>query len=193
MQASGLPAVSLQFGAWAGSGMASQHASTALRMERMGLPLLAPAAAIQALESAVRGVSGFVTGMPVLPRASTAPGLVPTLRAPGMATAVPRSEYGSGSAAVLSVNWSVFLRGLSQAAATSPFFARFSHLFEPAGAHSEPSRRPALPAPELGTVYLSTDPSAACAKDEATLREVSALVAESVKNITGKGRLTDKV
>ena len=174
--------------------MASQHASTALRMERMGLPLLAPTDAIQALEAAVRAVSGFSTGIPVQLKAPTAPpSLVPALQASIMAKPAPGSRYGSGSVAVLSVHWPVFLKGLSLAAATSPFFASFSHLLGPRP-RLEASRHPGPPAPEPGTISFSADPPpATAAKDEAALKEVSALVAESVKNITGKGRLTDKL
>jgi acyl carrier protein len=47
--ASGLPVSSIQWGAWAGAGMAAAHSSTAARMQRMGLQLLQPDTACDAL------------------------------------------------------------------------------------------------------------------------------------------------
>jgi acyl carrier protein len=49
-QVCGLPAVSVQWGAWSGAGMASGDAQTAARVERMGMSLISPAAGLAALE-----------------------------------------------------------------------------------------------------------------------------------------------
>ncbi len=48
---SGLPALSIQWGAWAGAGMASAHGSTAARMERLGVSALQPSQALTALNA----------------------------------------------------------------------------------------------------------------------------------------------
>jgi NADPH:quinone reductase-like Zn-dependent oxidoreductase/acyl carrier protein len=49
-QVCGLPAVSVQWGAWSGGGMAASDAQTAARVERMGMSLISPAAGLAALE-----------------------------------------------------------------------------------------------------------------------------------------------
>jgi hypothetical protein len=59
LAACGLPAVSLQWGAWAGGGMAAADAQTAARVERMGMSLISPAAGLAALE----GVLGQLGGL----------------------------------------------------------------------------------------------------------------------------------
>jgi hypothetical protein len=50
LAACGLPAVSVQWGAWADGGMAAADAQTAARVERMGMSLISPAAGLAALE-----------------------------------------------------------------------------------------------------------------------------------------------
>jgi acyl carrier protein len=50
LSAAGLPAVSVQWGAWSGGGMAASDAQTAARVERMGMSLISPAAGLAALE-----------------------------------------------------------------------------------------------------------------------------------------------
>jgi hypothetical protein len=59
LAACGLPAVSVQWGAWAGGGMAAADAQTAARVERMGMSLISPAAGLAALE----GVLGQLGGL----------------------------------------------------------------------------------------------------------------------------------
>jgi hypothetical protein len=49
--------VSVQWGAWAGGGMAAADAQTAARVERMGMSLISPAAGLAALESALSSIS----------------------------------------------------------------------------------------------------------------------------------------
>jgi hypothetical protein len=60
LSAAGLPAVSLQWGAWSGGGMAASDAQTAARVERMGISLISPAAGLAALEGVLGrlGASG---------------------------------------------------------------------------------------------------------------------------------------
>jgi acyl carrier protein len=48
----GLPALSIQYGAWAGAGMAARDQQTAARAARLGLPLLQPSQALAALRLA---------------------------------------------------------------------------------------------------------------------------------------------
>jgi acyl carrier protein len=48
----GLPALSIQYGAWAGAGMAAREQQTAARAARLGLPLLEPSQALAALRLA---------------------------------------------------------------------------------------------------------------------------------------------
>jgi hypothetical protein len=63
-QLSGIPAVSVQWGAWAGGGMAAADAQTAARVERMGMSLISPAAGLAALETAVYGVTSSINIAP---------------------------------------------------------------------------------------------------------------------------------
>jgi hypothetical protein len=49
-QLAGVPAVSVQWGAWAGGGMAAADASTAARVERLGMGLISASAGLAALE-----------------------------------------------------------------------------------------------------------------------------------------------
>ena len=50
MAAAGLPALSIQWGAWAGGGMAAADAGTAARVERMGMLLIRPERGLASLE-----------------------------------------------------------------------------------------------------------------------------------------------
>ena len=52
--ASGLPALSVQWGAWAGGGMAAGDAGTVARVERMGMLMVQPFLGLRALEGAWR-------------------------------------------------------------------------------------------------------------------------------------------
>jgi acyl carrier protein len=57
-QQSGVAATSVQWGAWAGAGMAVQEASTAARLERLGMGLVSIRSGLQALAAAVVSSSG---------------------------------------------------------------------------------------------------------------------------------------
>jgi hypothetical protein len=52
-QHTGLPTVSVQWGAWAGGGMAANDASTAARVARLGMSLIQPQQGLQALQQAM--------------------------------------------------------------------------------------------------------------------------------------------
>jgi NADPH:quinone reductase-like Zn-dependent oxidoreductase len=60
-QVCGVPAVSVQWGAWSGGGMAAADAQTAARVERMGMRLISPAAGLAALEGVLAAVSNAPT------------------------------------------------------------------------------------------------------------------------------------
>ena len=53
MAAAGLPALSIQWGAWAGGGMAAADAGTAARVERMGMLLIRPERGLASLEGEI--------------------------------------------------------------------------------------------------------------------------------------------
>ncbi|KAI8473970.1 MAG: hypothetical protein J3K34DRAFT_383389, partial [Monoraphidium minutum] len=78
LQAGGAPAVSMQWGAWAGAGMAAADPQTAARAARLGVALLRPQQALAALEGAVAMHSGARPGSgAALPRAAPALAAVP--------------------------------------------------------------------------------------------------------------------
>lgn len=52
---SGIPTASLQWGAWAGAGMAARDADTAARIQRMGLGLIDPSQGLSALGCVLSG------------------------------------------------------------------------------------------------------------------------------------------
>ena len=53
LSASGIPALSIQWGAWAGGGMAAGDAGTAARVERTGMALVKPENGLAALSAGV--------------------------------------------------------------------------------------------------------------------------------------------
>ena len=68
-QQAGIAATSMQWGAWAGAGMAVQDASTAARLERLGMGLVSISSGLQALAAAVgsgssSGGSGVLAAVP---------------------------------------------------------------------------------------------------------------------------------
>ena len=68
-QQAGVTATSVQWGAWAGAGMAVQDASTAARLERLGMGLVSISSGLQALAAAVvssssGGGSGVLAAVP---------------------------------------------------------------------------------------------------------------------------------
>jgi acyl carrier protein len=58
LQAGGVAAVSVQWGAWAGAGMAASDPQTAARVARLGLGLIGPAAGLAALDKALQPLCG---------------------------------------------------------------------------------------------------------------------------------------
>lgn len=55
--AQGLPHVSIQWGAWAGGGMAARDAATSARLQRLGLGLITPHQGLRALAGILQGAS----------------------------------------------------------------------------------------------------------------------------------------
>ena len=50
----GSPVTSVQWGAWAGAGMAAQNAATAMRIRGLGLGLIQPAQGLRALDAVLQ-------------------------------------------------------------------------------------------------------------------------------------------
>jgi short-subunit dehydrogenase len=67
LQGAGLGVVSVQWGAWAGAGMAAADASTAARVARSGMALLQPAQGLAALEAVLNSTRSAVPGSPHAP------------------------------------------------------------------------------------------------------------------------------
>jgi acyl carrier protein len=65
-QCAGLPCISVQFGAWAGAGMAGRDAQTAARAARLGLALLTPDQALSVVSLAVNWVHQQRAGRPAV-------------------------------------------------------------------------------------------------------------------------------
>ncbi len=65
LNASGSPAVSVQWGAWAGGGMAAADVQTAARAARVGLGLLQPFDALSVLEVVLSGAVPLLAALPV--------------------------------------------------------------------------------------------------------------------------------
>jgi hypothetical protein len=81
-QLAGVPATSVQWGAWAGAGMAANDAQTAARVERLGLGMVQPAQGLAALQQVLRAVgSGAPEGQ--VSRAHESCAAVLLLRLPG--------------------------------------------------------------------------------------------------------------
>ena len=55
----GIKSVSIQWGAWAGAGMAAHDNAILARLERVGLGAIRPAEGLAALQQALSGVSCF--------------------------------------------------------------------------------------------------------------------------------------
>jgi nucleoside-diphosphate-sugar epimerase len=64
-QQAGTPVVSVQWGAWAGAGMAANDAQTAARVERTGMGLLSPDAGLAALAGVLAGLGAGAAGAAV--------------------------------------------------------------------------------------------------------------------------------
>jgi NADPH:quinone reductase-like Zn-dependent oxidoreductase/acyl carrier protein len=124
LTAAGLPAVSLQWGAWSGGGMASADAQTAARVERMGMSQISPAAGLAALEG-VLGCSvarhrslvaatpflwdRFFARLPAVPDFLSA--VAPTAISPAAASSSATSAGQAGGAAAAAAG--VSLQGIS--------------------------------------------------------------------------------
>ena len=102
LQAGGAPALSIQWGAWAGAGMAAADPQTAARAARLGVGLLQPHAALAALEGALAAAGCGAAGGRLAPCGG-----------------LPRPALAALAAAP--IRWATFLGRLPQPAAR--FFA----------------------------------------------------------------------
>ncbi len=119
LQASGVSAVSVQWGAWAGAGMAASDPQTAARVARLGMGLISPASGLAALEGALSAAASSLQSKAVvaavpfnwqsladrLPRPASS--LFSAFIAPGSpaAAAIGRPvPASSGAAAVVTTN-----------------------------------------------------------------------------------------
>ena len=64
LSSSGLPVISVQWGAWAGGGMAAGDSTTAARVERMGMSLIQPEQGLSILEGILRAGQCYEAPMP---------------------------------------------------------------------------------------------------------------------------------
>jgi acyl carrier protein len=111
LQVQGMPVVSMQWGAWAGAGMAAQDAQTAARVERMGMALIQPQQGLAALEGVLgaamlgRGLSPVVGATPIrlehfLGRLPLVPPFFEVLAASVPASSGAQTRAGAPSTAV---------------------------------------------------------------------------------------------
>ena len=166
----GAPMVSLQFGAWAGAGMVAQSAGTAARLERLGLGLLSPEAALSALSAAVAGAAAARPAQ--LPAVKSL--LLPQLQSCGVIVVNP-------------FRWPAFLRGLqeqqqqhqatSRGAGVPSFFSNFVAQAPP---HTTKQRRTAAGA---GAAEARPPPSS----QRRLLADVGTEVRAAVSAILGAG------
>lgn len=98
LHSQGVPASSIRFGAWAGGGMAAANVGIALRMSRLGLTMLQPEQAMQAVADAAAS----------------------TVNLPRSLRPAPASLGASGVSML--VRWRVFLQTAGAKSAGSPFF-----------------------------------------------------------------------
>ncbi len=163
----GQPLTSIQFGPWAGAGMASRHASTSARMERMGLALLQPAQALAAVSAAVQQCT-------VLLRE-------PAVRPPGQHHAQPLrlQPAGDGVLAANAFRWPAFMAAMQRHAGSgAQFFSRFSsHALLGATDHTAGSQQQ----------RQAQRPRAAAAASV----DVGAAVTAAVSNILGDGAVSE--
>lgn len=161
--AQGVPAASVQFGAWAGAGMAARQAGTAARLERLGMGMLQPQQALEAVAAVV---------------ASLAP-------APAPAPAWMRAPTPLPVTAVVPFRWRAFLSAQADAqrrlgrpaVAAGAFFADAAHYLLEATA---------APAAVAATSRASAAAAAAAVVDLDQLRqEASAAVADALAAVLG--------
>jgi hypothetical protein len=155
-QSCGMPCVSVQFGAWANTGMAGRDAQTAARAARLGLALLKPGQALSALALSLRYVQQQQTAV-----------------MPAVLAAVP-------------ICWGAFLAHVTQPPSGffAEFLAAAES--GPAGAAraaSAVSPSAAAAAAVAGTVTVAAAASAAGAA--ATEQQVSEAVGDAISSILG--------
>lgn len=159
----------------------------------MGLPLLAPSAALKALEVAMRAV-----GLPLAGRVNPAQSVNPALMSSGLHPQWLGSGSGSFVAAVMSVKWDTFLGRLPREVSDSPFYSAFAQRHLPprsavelpkGGGPRMVSAHAAADEGELdkeGSLRLEGGSPQTEATDGSAMRAMMALVGSSIRNIMGE-------
>ena len=163
----GTPAASVQWGAWAGGGMAAQDRSTTLRVQRMGMAMIDAASGMAALQ-----------------------GLLSQSQSPATAAAA----LGGGLFTAVPFNWPTF-NGRMGGKPVPPMFAAFAGAAAPAAAPAVaggrpavllPSRRPAAAAaPATRQQQAAATVAQTAAAVEAFKQQVLSEVAEAARSILG--------
>ena len=158
----GQPAASVQWGAWAGGGMAAQDRSTALRVQRMGMAMISAAGGMGALQ-----------------------GLLSAGGASGSA------QLGGGLFTAVPFNWPTFV-GRMGGRPVPPMFAAFADQAAPAPAPAPaPAQRKPLVAPRPAVrqqqqqQQQQRQAAAAAEAAEAFKQHVLAEVAAAARSILG--------
>lgn len=175
--------------------MASAHSSTSARLERMGLRLLQPEAAIAALQDAVLSVSALHSPRLPIPQpiAVAAPvAVLPQAISDADSDAAPLGDAGAVRCerlpiaappvvAVLGIKWQRFLEALPCQLATSPFFSAFAgQAMAPVPGTAGTAAAGVHPVePISGQDRVPGDAGAA-------LSEVSSLVTAALRSIVGE-------
>jgi hypothetical protein len=95
LNGSGVAAVSVQWGAWAGAGMAARDPQTAARLARLGMGLIAPQQGLAALEGALAALGGGGGGGPATPPPQAVVAAVPFKWAAFLASRQPLPGFFS--------------------------------------------------------------------------------------------------
>jgi len=169
-QAAGLPVMSVQYGPWAGPGMAAREAQTVARMQRIGLSLLQPAQALHVLSSALSACSLFAPEV----RAASCSQL------PAVLAAVP-------------IDWPLFTARLPQQPPSS-FFSNFIAPTSPAAAPVPTviSTAAAAPAPSTAEAEAVAAVPMASADVAAAQQQVLEAVNEAIATILDVEVLPDE-
>ncbi|KAL4451846.1 hypothetical protein ABPG75_007508, partial [Micractinium tetrahymenae] len=161
LQQQGAPAASVQWGAWSGGGMAAQDRSTALRVQRMGMAMIAPAQGLGAFQQLLSS-SGSTAAGPC---------------GAGLFTAVP-------------FNWPAFIGRLG-GRAVPPMFAPMAALAGPAAVPAAAARAAAVPVRAAGPARHAaraaqqSSAASAAAAAEAFKQQVATEVAAAARSILG--------
>ena len=168
MTSRGVPYASVQWGAWAGGGMAAADSQTAARVERMGMSLIQPQQGLAALEAVIGALSGGPAAVPPL---------LPPPAPPGVVAAVP-------------FNWPALLGGFGRKGQSIPHL--FSHMADVTGVSSSSSSSSMEGGAAAGAQALaaSASPSARAGRGSGGMgsrQQIAAAVDECIRGVVGGG------